>query len=204
MTTRQDRTAGGADAATAPEATTATATAATTGSATAGTAEDDTLLTGWVNRALGGFCAAALAAIAAVLLAQVVMRYGVKDPLIWVDEVTRLLMVWLTFVGAALAFRTRSHIGITSLVDGLLARGPRPLRRAVPVFCDLVVLAGSLALLVGGLVVLARTSGHTTPALQLPLAVLFVPAPLCGALVLSSAAADWLPRLRSVSKGGAS
>lgn len=162
---------------------------------------DGVRLSGRVNRTLGGLCAAFLAAITAVLLLQVVMRYVVRDPLVWVDEVTRILMVWLTFTGAALAYRTRSHIGITSLLDTALVRGRPWPAKALPLFVDLVVLAASAALLVGGVVMLTRTAGHTTSALQLPIAVLFAPAPLCGALVLCSSAGARLSRLRSVRKG---
>ncbi|OZM76898.1 TRAP transporter small permease [Pseudonocardia sp. MH-G8] len=151
---------------------------------------------GWANRTLGGFCAAALAAITFVLLLQVAMRYVAQSPLVWVDEVTRILMVWLTFTGAALAYRTGSHIGINAVVDSAFVRSRPWVARAAALVIEAVVLAGSLALLIGGTIMLIRTAGHTTPALQLPIAVLFLPAPLSGALVLCSAAANWTARLR--------
>lgn len=158
-------------------------------------------LTGWANRTLGGLCAAILATITAVLLVQVVMRYGLRSPLVWVDEVTRILMVWLTFLGAALAYRTDSHIGIPALREAVRARGRPWLEGALRLLVDLVVLAGSGALLVGGVIVLERTWGHTTPAMQLPIAVLFTPAPLCGAIVLCSSVAAWSTRILPRARG---
>lgn len=149
-------------------------------------------LRGWADRVLGGFCGTALAAITVVLLAQVVMRYMFKSPLVWADEVTRILMVWLTFVGAVLGYRTASHIGISTVIDAVRAHGWNRVAKVLPVVVEAVVLAGCTALLIGGVVILVHTAGHTTPALQLPMALLFLPAPLSGALVLVSAVGKWI------------
>lgn len=160
-------------------------------------------LSGPFDRILGAACAVILGLIAGVLSLQVVMRYVVANPLIWADEASRLLMVWLTFTGATLAYRTKSHIAITLLADTVLAdRRDGTAARALRVVVDGVVLIAASALLIGGVVILARTSGHTTPALQLPVAVLFLPAPLSGAVILGSAAQQIITRISARSKGG--
>ena len=155
-----------------------------TSTATAGEAP----LTGWLDRTMGALCALILAGIAGVLCLQVVMRYVLANPLIWADEAARILMVWLTFVGATLAYRTKSHIAITLLSDSILATRQNVLPgRLVKTLIEVIVVIAATALLIGGTVILARTVGHTTPALQLPMAVLFLPAPLSGAIVLGTA-----------------
>ncbi|MCT2581849.1 TRAP transporter small permease [Actinophytocola gossypii] len=156
--------------------------------------DDEATFTGWVNRTLGTFVAAALGGITLVLLLQVLMRYAFRSPFVWADEVTRILMVWLTFVGAALAYRTRSHIGITTVLDAVRRRGGHRRAAVMNVVIQAVVVVSCAALLIGGVIVLVATAGHLTPALELPMAVLFLPAPLSGAIVLASAVAEWFGR----------
>lgn len=51
------------------------------------------------------------------LLLQVFARYVVQVSIPWTEEISRYLLVLLTFVGAALAIRDKQHIAITFLLD---------------------------------------------------------------------------------------
>lgn len=145
-------------------------------------------LTRWLDRSLGAMCAIILAAMAGVLSLQVFMRFVVESPLIWVDEVARLTLIWLTFIGAALAYRTKSHIAITLLLDTALTKRQDGLvARALRVFVEVAVFVAAVALTIGGVVILAQTSDHATPALEMPISVLYLPAPLAGAIMLGTA-----------------
>ncbi len=48
---------------------------------------------------------------------QVLLRYVFSRPLVWSEEFASLLLLWLTFVGAAFADRRRSHVAVTFLLD---------------------------------------------------------------------------------------
>jgi TRAP-type transport system small permease protein len=61
----------------------------------------------------------ALALIIAALLLQVFARYVAKVSIPWTEEISRYLLVLLTFTGAAVAVRDRQHIAITFLLDRL-------------------------------------------------------------------------------------
>ena len=101
-----------------------------------------------------------------VITAQIVWRYVFNDSLTWTEELARYLFVWITFVGAALAIRDRSHIRVALLVDRL----PRKLRRWLDV-AQLVLVALFLCLLVGlGLKWVRINADAVTPALGWPLA----------------------------------
>ena len=45
---------------------------------------------------------------------NVYMRYVVNRSLGWVDELSRFLFIWMTFLGAALAFEKGQHVGLTT------------------------------------------------------------------------------------------
>ena len=77
-----------------------------------------------------------LAAIVVLVFSNVVGRYGFGAGFAGAEEVSRLLFVWLVFLGAVLALRRRAHLG----VELLQARLPRPLRRACAVVTHVLVL----------------------------------------------------------------
>jgi TRAP-type C4-dicarboxylate transport system permease small subunit len=70
---------------------------------------------GWV----GAIITIAFGLMILALMLQVVARYVLQVSIPWTEEVSRYLLVLMTFVGAALALRDRQHIAITFLLDRL-------------------------------------------------------------------------------------
>lgn len=99
-----------------------------------------------------------------ILFAGVVARYGLRQPLIWSDELASILFLWLAMLGAAVAFRRSEHMRMTAIVAAA-----SPLVRA---YLDVVATCGALAFLL--LIVWPAyqyaydESFITTPALQIP------------------------------------
>lgn len=79
------------------------------------------LLRSFLDRAVEWLAVLALAGLAAVIMGGVVMR-ELGDPLIWTDEVSRFLMVWLAVLGWMVASRRRAHIRIRYFHDMLPPR----------------------------------------------------------------------------------
>ena len=91
---------------------------------------------------VAGVLAAALAA--AVMLG--ILSRAIGEPLIWTDEVSRFLMIWLAIAGWLMASRSRSHIRIRYFQDLLPARW----HAAAEALMQLaLVLCGSLIALFG-------------------------------------------------------
>jgi TRAP-type C4-dicarboxylate transport system permease small subunit len=65
--------------------------------------------------------------IVALTIAQVAARYLFDRPLIWSEEVAKLLLVWLVFLGAAAVTFDGRHLD----VDVLFRAMPMPLRRVL-------------------------------------------------------------------------
>ncbi len=74
-----------------------------------------------------------------ILFAGVVARYGLRQPLIWSDELASILFLWLAMLGAAVAFRRAEHMRMTAIVASA-----RPALRA---YLDLVATCAALAFL---------------------------------------------------------
>jgi TRAP-type transport system small permease protein len=92
-----------------------------------------------LGRLVGGFdratafisCALVVALLVCVSLGVITRTLGA--PLIWTDEFSRFLMVWLAVFGGILASRKRLHVRIRFLQDLLPARGHQAVELALQV-----------------------------------------------------------------------
>jgi gluconokinase len=87
--------------------------------------------------------AACLAVMACSVFLNVVLRYGFGSGIAASEELSRLLFVWMVFIGAAAAYPAGEHMAFTSLV-GLLRRRPLAFKAATLVIRLLVLLAAAL------------------------------------------------------------
>ena len=62
---------------------------------------------------------AILGAMAAMVFVNVALRFTTDRSLLWVEETSRYLMIWLTFLGSGLVLRYGGHIGIEALQESL-------------------------------------------------------------------------------------
>jgi len=79
-----------------------------------------------------------LAAIGAIVLQQVVRRYLLGLPTGWSEEAARVLLAWITFVGASAVWRRDGHPRVLLLRDALGPGGRR--------FLDAVAIAAVVLL----------------------------------------------------------
>jgi TRAP-type C4-dicarboxylate transport system permease small subunit len=85
-----------------------------------------------LERFIDGFCRLLTALMAAMLVlmvvlvfGNVVLRYGFNSSITVSEELGRWLFVWITFMGAVVALRERSHLGTDVLVSRLPPRGKK-------------------------------------------------------------------------------
>ncbi len=81
--------------------------------------------------------AVALAIIVAINGANVVGRYCFGQPLPWAEELMLYLMIFVVFIGAAIATWRGAHIGI----DALVTRLPLGLQKAAHIAMSLLAIA---------------------------------------------------------------
>ncbi len=131
--------------------------------------------------ALETYAAGALViAVAGVVLLQVLMRYLFAYPNPWSEEVSRYCFIWLSLLGASLAVEHRAHFRFDQ-VTGKLAPHTR---RAVEASARAVVLIFALLLIGTGIALMDLTMGERSPALNLPVALVYAAAPVSGILMV--------------------
>jgi len=74
--------------------------------------------------------------MAVVVAAQVFFRYVLNHSLFWSEELARFLLVWLTFLGASVAYYRKAHPGVDVLYKKMGPFG----RKASTIFIHLASL----------------------------------------------------------------
>lgn len=89
--------------------------------------------------------ALALAVMVVLTFGNVVLRYVFNTGIDWAEELSRLMFVWLIFLGSILALRQRAHLGVEILQGAL----PPSLRRASAIISHILMLYGLWLFLAG-------------------------------------------------------
>ncbi len=131
-----------------------------------------------------GLASVVLFALIIVTALGVVMRYALNSPFTWEEEFQLACMVWITFLAAAAAFRTKSHVAIEILVDAL----PMGIRKIIELIIPIIVYAVLIYFLFRSfdfIEVMMRT-GRKTPIIKIPYSAIYAIAPISVVLMLIS------------------
>ncbi len=140
-----------------------------------------------------------LVAIVAVTFLQVISRYVLQTSLAWTEELARYLFIWLAALGAAYAFKTRSHFLLRFIVD----RCSPGVQNAIAGLVA-VLMIGFLTIFVWqALQYTLSVSGQTAPGTGLSKAVAASSAVVGGLLMLFYVIRNWQQDIRSHQKGAA-
>ena len=137
----------------------------------------------WINRlsnalheAAKWFLIATGAAMSIIVFLQVFFRFVIYIPFPWSEESARYLMIWVSFLAAALAVQKGFHIGMESLIIRL---GPA-VRRKVNILTKSAVLIFLLYLTIGGFKISWLVREQSSPALFLSMSYAYAAAGVGG------------------------
>jgi TRAP-type transport system small permease protein len=123
---------------------------------------------------------AMLAAMATMVFANVALRFLTDASILWVEEVSRYLMIWLTFLGAGLVLRYGGHVGIDTLQEAF-PRQAAVIRGGIVA----ILLAFFAFMIVVGLRYAVLAWGQTTPVLGIPVGAVYLAMPIGFALLIA-------------------
>jgi len=151
-----------------------------------------------VNAAVEMLLAALGGTMVLVVAVQVFCRYLLNHSLFWSEELARYLLVWLTFLGATVAYRR----GLHPSVDVLYARAAPGPARAMRLVAALAALLLFGVMTVGGAQFAHFIRTQISPALQVPKWTVMLVVPLSGALLILHTLAMSLTRPKGASRDG--
>jgi len=113
----------------------------------------------------------------------VVSRFLLGEQARFTEEVATYLLIWVSLLGASVAFEAGEHLGVDYFV-GLLERSTRPL---VSVLINLTVaFFAGMVMVYGGYVLVSRTlaSNQLSPAMEIPVGYVYLAVPISGLFIL--------------------
>lgn len=118
-----------------------------------------------------------------VVTYNVFMRFVLNQSVGWADELARFVFIWLSFLGAALAFRHNEHVGLGYFVA--MIRSPR-VRHAMYVLQNLSVLV-VLGFLTYFGVFAAQSARNVSPALGIRMSTIYYVVPFASVVMFGMA-----------------
>ena len=135
-----------------------------------------------LTRALELLLVATMALLVVDVVWGVFTRYALGEQARWSEELARFLLVWVSLLGGAVAFRSKAHLGVDYFVNHLHPDA----RKVTAVVAHGVVLffAGAVLMLGGASVVSeALALEQTTPALGWKMGYVYLALPISGFFV---------------------
>lgn len=123
----------------------------------------------------GYCCVVALAVMSIVVFINVIFRW-IGASLRWSEELSRYLLVWVTFMGGAYGVKTYAHIGVEAFTI-LLPVKARKVLSIIVAICGIVLC--SVILYFGiRLVNMNFQTNQLTPAMRIPIAYMYMAIPI--------------------------
>ncbi len=109
-----------------------------------------------------------------ILIVEVVFRYILGSSMEWTDEISRILLVWMTFTGMGWVIRDKKEIVCEAFGQKL----PASVQRYWSLGIDVLVLAFNVFLLVYGIKMARFSWDIRTESLELPFTLFYVSIPI--------------------------
>ncbi|MFT6370846.1 MAG: TRAP-type C4-dicarboxylate transport system permease small subunit [Maribacter sp.] len=136
-----------------------------------------------IDKLLATFLVIIMTAMVLNVLWQVASRFILGSPSSFTDELARYLMIWVGILGAAYVSGQNMHVAIDVLPRRLNEQTQKKLLFIVRLLIILFCLG---AMVVGGLrlVYITHVLDQNSPALQVPLSLVYVVIPISGLLII--------------------
>lgn len=124
--------------------------------------------------------------VTGILVIDVVLgvftRYVLDDQISWTEELARMLLIWVSLLGASVAFIRKSHLGVDYFVNKLNERwrtiGQILVYLLVAIFSCIVLIYGGYSLVSSAL-----KYSQPTPALNIEMGYVYIAVPISGIFI---------------------
>lgn len=115
-----------------------------------------------------------LAAMVTTMACNVFCRFVLKFSIYWADELAQSLLVWLTFLGAAVAIRESSHYAFDTIQSILKGSA----QKAYIISGNVIVIAMVVAMLYWSSIVTVGIRTWIMPAMEISRALIYAACPV--------------------------
>ncbi len=136
-----------------------------------------------IDNLLGGALITIMSVMVLNVLWQVFTRFVMGSPSSFTDELARYLMIWIGILGAAYVSGKNGHVAIAVLPQNFSRQNQHKLSILVK---GVIILFALSVMVIGGsrLVYVTYALEQLSPALQIPLGVVYLVIPISGLLIV--------------------
>jgi TRAP-type transport system small permease protein len=113
-----------------------------------------------------------------VVFLQVLFRFVLEQPLAWTEELSRYLLVWITFLGAGYGMSIKAHPSIEVLFEKV---GPS-FKKVLNVVTTILIIFFFWQIIVTSFEVIERSMVQTSPVLRIPMGLVYTVIPISSVL----------------------
>lgn len=118
-----------------------------------------------------------------VVFCQVVWRFVFNNPFSWSEELARYLQVWMILLTSAVCVRKEKHLAVDYATHALPSRYSKILKFIIMIF----IMFFTCIVIIYGIQMIVVTINQKTPALQIPILVVYLAFPITGILMFLEA-----------------
>ncbi len=109
-------------------------------------------------------------------------RYVLGAQSRWTEELATMLLIWVSLLGAAVAFAAKAHLGVDYFVSKFDPAAQKLIEGVVQI---LVFAFSAFALIHGGFILVSQTlaAGQLSPALGLKVGYMYMAVPISGVFI---------------------
>ncbi|MBP1935004.1 TRAP transporter small permease [Ammoniphilus resinae] len=149
----------------------------------------------FLERMENGFLGLILIVMMVLILAQVYFRFFTESSLTWSEELSRFLMIWMTFLGSAVALRRNEHIQIDNLLKtNKLSNGAR---KGILILRGVLMIAFLVSMFYGTLTLMQITGFQKSPSMQISMTYVYAVIPISSLLMVIYAIRELVKSIRS-------
>ena len=148
----------------------------------------------YLNKTVDYLLFLVLGVMALSMAVNVFCRSCLNFSISWADELSQSLLVWLTFLGAAVAVREHSHYSFNFIDQKLNDKG----RAGLALFTDALVLFCAVYMLVDGIRITSGISGWLMPAMGISRAWVYGACPVGCVLMVVYCMADIVKNVKNL------
>lgn len=127
------------------------------------------------------FCLISLTVLMFVIVgANVFSRFVLNSSLGWADELSRFIFIWISFLGAVMAYGTNDHVGLNFVIAKIKTA---KVQNIVIIISDILIMSVLAIITYYGYIV-ATSATNVSPALYIPMTIVYAVVPFSGLLMM--------------------
>lgn len=132
-----------------------------------------------IQKIINIFLSVAIFAMTLIIFLQVISRYVFNSPLVWSEELSRYLFVWISFLAIADAVRTKSHIALSVLTDKMSEDKKIIISKLNNCFVFII----GIIITYGGIILMNLGIHQSSATLGVPMFLVYLVIPVSGVLI---------------------